>query len=260
MPQDGENVARPATRPWMPPSAHRALAERLAGVAPEDPPHEPARVAPAPAERAVEAHRAVPRPVSPPLRAVEPQRPPDPAAPATRDDGRRWFLPALFALVFLLAVGGVGWLAYDNKTRADAWEARAFRLERNTEQLNGLLIERSTQLNERTREVNQIAKKFARQQSALNRSESDVASLSERQRELAAEKAAVEDSRASLVVQSEALGSVASELVACNDGLVELLGYLVSGNSAAVSDLIDGVAADCDSAELSFAEYRSRYG
>jgi hypothetical protein len=224
----------------MPASGSRALAERLAEAAREDA-AQPARPEHGPAEG------------TPPLTtfAVQP-----PAAKRRRG----WLVPSIIALVALIAVTAVGSLAYSNKNRADRWEARAFRLERNTEQLNGLLTERSTQLNERTRELNQIAKKFARQQGALTRSESDVASLSERQRQLAAEKAAVEDSRAALTVQARALDGVASALVVCNDGLIELLGYVFQGDDASVSAVIDGVAADCDSAELGLTEYRVRYG
>ena len=220
----------------------------------------------APATRAARARAPV---YEPPPRAVAIEPEPPPAAAATaathcdgaqRESGRGWLLPVAIALAFAFALAGVGWLAYTNKTRADDWEARAFRLERNTEQLNGLLVERSTLLNERTREVNQIAKRFARQNTALTRSESDVETLTDRQRQLAAEKAALEDSRASLAIQATALDGVANELVACNDGLFELLGHMAQGNQAAVSALIDGVAADCDSAEQSFAEYRARYG
>jgi hypothetical protein len=243
----------------MPPSGNRALAERLAGLAPESPPAEPARPEPVQPERVYEPPpRAIP--VEPEPARPQPPQPPQPVAAAPREGGRGWFLPVTIALAFALALAGVGWLAYTNKTRADDWEARAFRLERNTEVLNGLLTERSTLLNERTREVNQIAKRFTRQNTALTRSESDVASLTERQRQLAAEKAALEDSRASLALQATALDDIASELVVCNDGLFELLGHMAQGNQAAVSGLIDGVAADCDSAEQSFAEYRARYG
>jgi TolA-binding protein len=220
----------------MPASGSRALAERLAEAKREE-------AAAARRSAAVEAHV---------LTTSHPAR-----AHAT---GRRWLLPTVIGLAAVLAVAAVGSLAYSNKTRADRWEDRAFRLERNTEQLNGLLIERSTQLNERTRELNQIAAKVARTQGALDESESDVASLSERQRELAAEKAAVEDSRASLVVQAAALDAVASELVACNDGLLELLGYIARGDSASADAVIGGVAADCDAAEVDLAEYRARYG
>jgi hypothetical protein len=166
----------------------------------------------------------------------------------------------LLGLAAIVVASAASWLAYDNMQRADDWEARAFRLERNTEQLNGLLAERSTQLNERTRELNRIAGKVTRQQNALAESELDVQTLSKRQRELAAEKAAVEDSRADLEVQATALENVADALVACNGGLFQLFGYLVAGDRAAADAIVDSVSADCAAAESRFADYRLRYG
>jgi uncharacterized protein HemX len=212
----------------MPPSGHRALADRLSGVEPEE--------------------------------RREPMTPRTPVSrPAPR---RRRLLPitAAIAIALALALAGATALAFSNKSRADRWEDRAFTLERNTEQLNGLLIERSTQLNERTRELNQLAAKVERQQSALTRSESDVASLTRRQRELAAEKAEVEDSRAALQLQSRALNSVASAFVSCKDGLVSLLGYVVEGDSGSASAVVDSVGADCSHAENLLLDYRARFG
>ncbi len=169
-------------------------------------------------------------------------------------------LAVLLAVAAIIVASGAAYLAYDNLNRADEWEARVFRLERNTEQLNGLLSERSTQLNERTRELNRIAAKFTRQQNALVESESDVQTLSARQRELAAEKAAVEDSRANLAVQAAALENVADALVACNGGLFQLFGFLVEGDQASADAVVDSVSVDCAAAEASFSEYRFRYG
>jgi hypothetical protein len=213
--------------PWTPPpSGSRALADRLADAEP------PTEV----------AHERIP-----------------PPAPAPR--GRAWPIVAtLIAAVAVVVAAGSAYIAWDNRNRASDWERQAFRLERNTEQLNGLLVERSTQLNERTRELNTLAGKVTRQQNALVRSESDVETLSARQRELAAEKAAVEDSRAELALQSAALERVADALVRCNQGLFELFGYIVSGDRGGADAIVDGVSADCQLAESRFAEYRFRYG
>jgi hypothetical protein len=221
-----------AARPWMPPDGHRALADRLSGV---------------------ERDEALPTTQAPRAAVAR-------SAPRTSSGRGRLVLAVLVAIALTLALAGVATLAYSNKSRADRWEERAFRLERNTEQLNGLLIERSTQLSERTRELNRLAAKVQRQQNALTRSESDVASLSERQRELAAEKARVEDSRAALQVQSTALNSIANAFVECKDGLVALLGYVIDEDNASASQIVDGVAADCSLAESRLASYRALYG
>jgi septal ring factor EnvC (AmiA/AmiB activator) len=214
----------------MPPSENRALAERLSGLEHEEP---------------VLTRPAVARPL-----------------PRTRRRDSRWLLALVAAVVLVLvaALAGVTALAFSNKSRADDWEERAFTLERQTEQLNGLLVERSTQLNERTRELNQLATKVERQQNALTRSESDVASLTRRQRELAAEKAEVEDSSAALRLQSRVLSSVATAFVACKDGLVSLLGDVIEGDQASASAVVDRVGADCSRAENLLLDYRSRFG
>jgi septal ring factor EnvC (AmiA/AmiB activator) len=184
--------------------------------------------------------------------------------PWTPPPSRRGHALTVLALLVALAAVAVAvfsaYVAWDNRSRASRWEERAFRLERNTEQLNGLLVERSNQLNERTRELNAVAGKVTRQQSALARSESDVETLSVRQRELAAEKAAVEDSRAQLAVQSAALEQVADALVECNAGLFQLFGYLVNGDRASADAIVDGVSSDCQLAESRFGQYRVRYG
>jgi hypothetical protein len=221
-----------ADPPWTPPpSGHRALADRLAGAQ-----------------------------VDPDSETLAHRRPAPPAASQSR--GRGW-LPVVAIAITVVAVivaAGAAYIAYDNRSRAADWEQRAFRLERNTEQLNGLLVERSTQLNERTRELNAIAGKVTRQQNALARSESDVETLSDRQRELAAEKAAVEDSRAALAVQSVALEDVADGLLVCNSGLLELFGFVVNGDQASADTIVDAVSAACELAESQFADYRARYG
>jgi uncharacterized protein HemX len=219
-----------ADPPWTPPpSGSRALADRLAAAQTTEP--------------ATEVASARPRP----------------PAPAPRRRG--WpIVAALVAAIAVVVAAGSAYVAWDNKSRAERWEERAFRLERNTERLNGLLVERSTQLNERTRELNALAGKVTRQQNALARSESDVETLSDRQRELAAEKAAVEDSRAELALQSTALEGVADSLVVCNAGLFELFGYVVAGDRAKADAVADDVSADCQLAESRFAEYRFRYG
>jgi hypothetical protein len=92
------------------------------------------------------------------------------------------------------------------------------------------------------------------------RSESDVQDLTARQRQLAAEKAAVEDSRAALAQQSAVLEDVADTLVSCNSGLVELFGYVVEGDRASANAIVGEVSEACALAESHFAGYRARYG
>jgi hypothetical protein len=220
-------MADPSWTP--PPSGSRALADRLADA-------DPGTTAP---------QHTVRQP------AVEP----------SRRRGTGWLIAALVvAGVAVIVAAASVYVAYDNANRAEGWEDRVFRLERNAEVLNGLLVERSTQLNERTRELNRVAATVTRQQNALVRSESDVESLTDRQRELAAEKAAVEDSRAALALQSRELEQVADTLVSCNTGLLELFGYVIDGDRVSADAIVDAVSESCANAESRLAGYRSRYG
>ncbi len=182
---------------------------------------------------------------------------------ASRRDTRRLLLGALAAVTLVLLVTALavtGYVAEVNKDRAGRWEERSLALERNVDQLNGVLVERSNELNARTRELNGMASKVRRQQSALRRSEADVSSLEDRQRALAAEKAEVEDERAALLVQSAAIEEVADAVIACNGGLAQLLGYVLDEDYYSASAIVSEVRDDCDYAEYSLDDYNARFG
>jgi hypothetical protein len=229
----------------------RALAERLSSPGPED-------------AQAKAAAFAIDE--TGPLIEPEPEatsRPAFPREPATpqRPLRRRWplLLAAVVVLLVVAALSTTGYLAYSNKSRADRWEARSLALERNVDELNVVLVERSNALDARTRELNRIARTVKAQQRALRRSEADVSSLSSRQRALAAEKAAVEDSRAGLAIQASSLEDVADGFVDCKDGLVDLLGYILDEDYFSANAVIGGVADDCQYAESALSSYNSIY-
>lgn len=183
------------------------------------------------------------------------------AASVALAPARRWATIVL-AVVLCLALGALGvsgYLAWSNKERADLWQVRADALERNVDKLNGVLVERSDVLNARTRELNRMASKVGKQQTALRRSEADVASLAQRQRALAAEKAKVEDSRAALAVQADAIETVASAFIDCKDGLFELLDYILADDYYDASAISDRVFSDCGYAESTLSTYNANY-
>ncbi|HXF97162.1 MAG TPA: hypothetical protein VNJ46_00950 [Gaiellaceae bacterium] len=186
----------------------------------------------------------------------------DPGPGSARTRRGALLLASLVVLVLLLAsaLAGSTYLAVTNKSRADRWQERSELLEAHVDELNELLAERSSALNARTKELNRLAAVVRRQQRALKRSEADVSSLERRQRELAAEKAAVEDERAALAVQHGELVEVAEAFVACKDGLVELLGYVIDERFYEAGALLPEVAADCEHAEDSLARYSATYG
>ena len=197
-----------------------------------------------------------------------------PTGPSPR---RRRVLVGALALAVVFAVGaaaGAGYLAYENRDRADRWQARAADLERQVESLNDVLVERSQTLNERTEELNEMAAKVRRAERAVARSEADVLALERRQRQLANEKAQVEDARAALALERdqlegqasslaeerEALAGVAVAFITCKNGLEELLDHVLAEDFGAASAVSGQIGTDCDTAESELDAYIADYG
>jgi TolA-binding protein len=158
------------------------------------------------------------------------------------------------ALAALIAAGGVAaYLARSNADRARRWETRSLLAEHNAHELNGLLVERTADLNVRIRQLNQMAGKVESSQSALSRSESDVTSLVERQRELANEKAQLED-------QQAALADVATAYRQCKDGLATAIDHILANDLAWVQKHADSIDSVCGNADDSFAGYQQAFG
>jgi hypothetical protein len=173
----------------------------------------------------------------------------------------RWRFVWIGSLALLVAVcGGLAYLAWSNHDRAERWEVRSTRLERNAEALNTLLIQRSTSLNARTRELNGMAAKVRRATTALQRSEQDVASLARRQRQLANEKAQIEDKRAELAAESAKLGSFADAFIDCKGRLIDILQYVVNDDYASANYYFPDVQSSCQGAEDELADYNATYG
>jgi TolA-binding protein len=176
--------------------------------------------------------------------------------------GRPLLIGALALAFLLVAVAGsvAGYVAWENRERADRWEGRADELERNVRSLNAILVERSDALNERTEELNAMAAKVRRAERAVSRSEADVRSLEDRQRQLANEKAQVEDARAALAAEAKALEDVATAFITCKNGLVELLNSVLEEDFATASSISDRVDGQCETAEGELSAYLAAYG
>jgi hypothetical protein len=186
-----------------------------------------------------------------------------PVADGPPSHRRRRIVLGVFALGTVLLVAAAataGYLALENDARADRWEVRAGALEGNVESLNDLLVERSEALNERTEELNTMARKVQEAEQAIARSEADVVSLERRQRRLANEKAQVEDARAALALEAEALGDVAGAFITCKQGLDQLLGYVLAEDFGAANAVVAGVDRDCQTAEGELSSYLAAYG
>jgi septal ring factor EnvC (AmiA/AmiB activator) len=160
------------------------------------------------------------------------------------------------AFAFMAALA---FLAWTNKARADDWEARAAELAATAERLDETLDDRTIELNERTEDLNDLAEKVTAAEEAISRSEADVKRLERRQRQLASEKANVEDARAALALQTAAIEGVASAYLDCTNGLTELLTHVLAENYGAATVIVGRVEADCSGAESSLDAYLATY-
>jgi chromosome segregation ATPase len=167
---------------------------------------------------------------------------------------RDWrFVVAIPVAVLLLL--GAGWFAYEahaNEQAAGDWREQAIGLEEQVNGLRALIGERSAQLNERTRQGNRLADNLRSTRSALRRSEGDVTSLARRQRELASEKAQLEDQRRALQQMAGDLVEIASRYIACKSSLIDV-------NYSSASYEIDIANSRCDSAASALNMYVAAY-
>ena len=119
----------------------------------------------------------------------------DPIPRRRRRFDTRLLLVSALAFALAVAVVATTTLAVVNARRASDWEQRTQQIEVRTKIINDLLVERSHDVNARTRALNASAAQLRRTKQALARSEADVRALVRRQTELANEKAQAEDSR-----------------------------------------------------------------
>ena len=155
----------------------------------------------------------------------------------------------MVALAIVALAVGAGYFVYAahvNRDAADRWRSRAGTLERT-------LTARTRQLNTRTQALNRTA-------TALKRSEADVQSLEDRQRQLASEKAQVEDARGALELQASSLAKIAGEQRQCTSDLTQLLNHYAAQDYAWVDTNADAVNAACRQAGDDFAAFQSEFG
>ncbi len=91
----------------------------------------------------------------------------------------------------------------------------------------------------------------------MKRSESDVEDLESRQRQLASEKAQVEDARGALQLQASSLAKLAGEQRDCTAQLGELLNRYAAQDYTWVDANADTVNATCNQAGDDFATFQS---
>ena len=177
------------------------------------------------------------------------------------DRQRLWRILAIaLALAALAAVGALGWATKTNNDRAERWRQRTIAAEEVVEGQRIVIGQRSQELNRRTTQVNRLAAKLRATRAALQRSEGDVSSLSRRQRELANEKARVEDERRQLQAQQAALTTVASAFIDCNEGLFDVLDAVLDEDWSWVSLYVRDRLSPCSDAEARLDSYLERFG
>jgi septal ring factor EnvC (AmiA/AmiB activator) len=158
------------------------------------------------------------------------RREPDPApAPEPRPRRRLW--PVAAAVLVAALAGWAAWATYamrENENRAVAWQERSKTLRADLRRLDAALTSRTRELNTRVDQLNILGGRLADAQDALQRSEGDVSSLEVRQRQLADEKAQLED-------QSRLLASVARTYQTCKADLIDLLDDITANADATAS-------------------------
>jgi TolA-binding protein len=158
-----------------------------------------------------------------------------------------------FTTVIAVLVAVAGWALYavhENQVRARSWERRAAVLQKDESQLQSLLSARTRLLNQRIDQVNSLATKLHRSQVALGQSQGDVSSLEVRQRELANEKAQLQD-------QQAALHQVVNSYVTCQGDLVQVVSDLASGVDGTYDFQI--ADSDCTEANNGFQNYLNNW-
>jgi hypothetical protein len=158
------------------------------------------------------------------------RREPEPAEPPEPPRRRHWWPIVAVALVLGLA-GWAAWATYamrENENRAVAWQERSQTLRADLRRLDTVLTSRTRELNTRVDQLNILGGRLTDAQDALRRSEGDVSSLEVRQRQLADEKAQLED-------QARMLGSVARTYQLCKSHLIDLLEDVATGVDATAS-------------------------
>ncbi len=158
-----------------------------------------------------------------------------PTAAPSPPPRRRWVV-VLLAVLLVLTMGAAvaaGLVAADQRDAAAAWQERATALER---QRDEVAAERAA-----------VAEQLDAAVAALDTSEADVASLEERVRTLAEEKARAEDTATTVSVErdvfielSERVTAATSALDSCVTRLFELQESSVAAfNAAAAGDQVD---------------------
>jgi chromosome segregation ATPase len=155
----------------------------------------------------------------------------------------------LLAGAIVALAGAAVYFALDdhaNRDSARRWRARAT-------ELRHVLDARDTQLAQRTHALTAAGGQLA----SLG---GQVGTLDQRTRELAAEKAQVEDQRAALQARSDALTKVARSEIACSNDLSQAIPHISAQDSAWLSANASTINGDCQQAQNALNAFNATYG
>lgn len=163
--------------------------------------------------------------------------------------GRHWLGVSMLAAVIVAACGAAIYFALDdhaNRDSARQWRARAI-------ELRHVLDARDTQLAQRTRALTAAGGQLA----SLG---GQVGTLDQRTRQLAAEKAQVEDQRALLQSRSNALTKVAEEEVTCSNDLSLAISHIGAQDNAWLAANGATINQHCQQAQSDLNAFNATYG
>jgi hypothetical protein len=163
-------------------------------------------------------------------------------------------------LVFVLVVGMLLNSVRTNNSRAEDWRRRAVAAEEVAGGLRIVIAERSQALNQRTRQANVLAATLATNRGALQKTKSNAAALSERQRLLASEYARAETERRKLVAQRGALVAAAKALSSCSASLGVAIAQAQQGKPKVVLAETGPQLAQCNRARAKLNATLERAG
>ena len=149
----------------------------------------------------------------------------------------------------LALAGWAGWATYamrENEQRAVAWQERTKSLQTDAKRLAAVLAARTRTLNDRVDQLNTLGVKLGQAQAALHELAGRVSNLEVRQRQLASEKAWLED-------QARILDGVAGAYLTCKDDLLEVLSQLERGRASTAA--YNQAQTSCVKADIQLRAY-----
>lgn len=162
---------------------------------------------------------------------------------------------ALIALLVVVVCAPFARASMSNKGRADDWRKRAVVAEEAVGGLRVVIAQRSRALNERTVQANQLASTLDSRGMALQKTKSNVGTLTRRQRALTTANTRVTAERNQLRSRLAKAEALASKLRACSEDLATVVTSAKGKKAATVTAKAQPLVESCRKASTSFQAY-----